>query len=174
LPDEPDIAKVIVSKWGGVRRNKDTTFEGYVKEILKPIPSTPLGGIASYSKIFAIADMNKYAIYDARVAACLNAIQWNSDMKNGIAFNYIDGRNKVTGHKGEKKGFAHQNEFETKYLIEHGWKKVEKDETYTVYLELLKECLKHFKDYKLHDLEMVLFANAEKECKKAMDSLCNS
>lgn len=45
---------------------------------------------------------------------------------------------------------------------------IEKDKTYEIYLRLLKECHSHFSNYNLYDLEMVLFANAETECLKAM------
>lgn len=88
-----NLSKVIVSDWGGVKNNKSETLQSYINEIEKLSPSTPLKGVASYSKIFAIADMNAYTIYDARVAVCLNAIQWNSKIRKGVASNYIPGRN---------------------------------------------------------------------------------
>lgn len=44
-----------------------------------------------------------------------------------------------------------------------------RDETYTTYINLLKFYLNFFPKYKLYDLEMVLFSNAEFQCKKALD-----
>jgi hypothetical protein len=165
------LSKVIVSDWGGVRNNRITTLEAYVREITNGTPATPLKGVASYSKIYAITNMNKYAIYDSRVAVCLNAIQWNYKIRKGIVFNYIPGRNNVTGHAGKKIGFAYNEHFKVESLVRAGWKRVNRDETYKVYIDTLNKCLHHFRDYSLYDLEMVLFANAEKECIKAMESV---
>lgn len=168
------LSKSIVSDWGGVKRNKQETLNSYVNELDKSQPITPLKGVASYSKIFAVADMEKYVIYDARVAVCLNAVQWNSEIRQGIAFNYIPGRNNVTGHAGNRSGFAYDPQFKTRNLIKLGWKRLKRDETYEIYLETLKECLTHFPEHKLYDLEMTLFSNAEKECRKAMRSASNT
>ena len=127
-------------------------------------PSTPLKGIASYSKIYSIIDMDKYAVYDARVAAALNAIQWNYGVKDGMAFNYINVRNNIIGNATKKIGFVYQEPFKVKNLVAKGWRKIRKDDTYQVYLDLLQTCLKQLPKYNLYELEMVLFANAEKEC----------
>lgn len=162
------LSKIIVADWGGVKTNRSETLEAYVDELGKSQPATLLKGVASYSKIYSITDMNKYAIYDARVAACLNAVQWNYQVNKGVAFNYISGRNNTTGHATKKIGFVHQEPFKVKNLIAGGWSRVKRDETYQVYLSLLQNCLKKLPEYSLHDLEMVLFANAETECIKAM------
>ncbi len=165
------LSKIIVSDWGGVKNNHRETLISYIKEIKGESPSTPLKGVASYSKIFAITNLDKYAIYDARVAVCLNAVQWNRKLVDGVAFNYIPGRNNITGHAGKKIGFAYEDGFKVKSLTNSGWKKLNKDETYQYYLSLLIECLKYFPRYRLYDLEMVLFANAEKECVRALQSV---
>jgi len=159
------LSKIIVADWGGVKRNYPETLESYVKEIQKEIPNTPIKGVASYSKIFSITNLEQYAIYDARVAVSLNAIQLNKEVKNGVAFNYIPGRNNITGNAVEKIGFVHQEKYKVKNLIANGWSRIKRDDTYEVYLDTLRKCLKAFPAYKLYDLEMVLFANAEKEAK---------
>ena len=171
IKDKYHLSNVIVSDWGGVRSNNPSTLHNYVDELHKNTPSTPLKGVASYSKIFSISNMEKYAIYDARVAACLNAVQWNSNIVEGVAFNYISGRNNITGHAEKKIGFTQQEEFKVKKLCEQGWKRLKRDETYNTYLNILSLCLDSFSQYNLYDLEMVLFANAEKECRLAMDNL---
>lgn len=169
-PEKLDCAKEIISDWGGVRGNKPDTLKNYVDEIEKDQPDTPLKGVASYSKLFSIANLEKYAIYDARVAVSLNAIQYLADVKDRIAFNYISGRNNITGHVGKKKGFAHAAPFKKKTLIgERGWKSIERDETYSIYLNLLNTCLESFPDCHLYDLEMALFYNAENLCEKAAE-----
>ena len=164
------LASLIVKDWGRVKNNKPETLKKYVDELASNLPRTPIKGVASYSKIFSIADLDMYAIYDARVAACLNAVQWNSKIK-GLAFNYIPGRNKTTGDYTKKVGFVYQEQFKNDSLISEGWQMIEKDKTYETYLRLLKECHSHFSNYNLYDLEMVLFANAETECRKAMKSI---
>lgn len=168
------LSKIIVSDWGGVKNNHRKTLESYVTEIESDNPSTPIKGIASYSKIFSVTDLNEYAIYDARVAVSLNAIQWNAKLKKGIAFNYIPGRNNITGHAGKRIGFAYQDQFKVKNLVKYGWIRLKRDETYCCYMDVLTECLKHFHNFKLYDLEMVLFANAETECRKAMEVQSNT
>lgn len=164
------LAKVVVADWGGVKANKPETLKKYVDELGNETPATPIRGVASYSKIFSIANMERYAIYDARVAVCLNAVQWNASVNQGIAFNYISGRNKVTGDATKKRGFVYQERFKVKSLVANGWKRLKRDDTYQVYLDLLKQCLAYLPQYSMHDLEMVLFANAEKECQLAMTS----
>lgn len=156
--------KVIVSDWGGVKGNNPETLNGFICEIKSENPATPLKGVASYSKIFSIVNLEKYAIYDARVAVSLNAIQYAASVKNGLAFNYIPGRNNTTGHSGKKIGFAYAEPFEIKALVQSGWDKIEKNNTYKTYLDLLHRCLKKFPKHNLYDLEMVLFANAEATC----------
>ena len=170
-PDKIKLSKIIVSKWGGVRNNSDTTFKEFIDEISSGNPKMPIKGVASYSKIFSIVDLDRYAIYDARVAACLNAVQWNNKTIGAMAFNYIPGRNNITGNAVNKKGFVFQDPFTRKILIKAGWTKIKRDETYSFYLSTLKECLKSLTEYKLYDLEMVLFANAENECSIAMQSI---
>jgi hypothetical protein len=164
------LASLVVKDWGGVKNNKPGTLKKYVDALNADLPHTPIKGVASYSKIFSIADLDRFAIYDARVAACLNAVQWNSKIK-GLAFNYISGRNNTTGHSGKRIGFVYQDKFKIDSLISCGWQTIDKDKTYETYLSLLKECHSHFRNYNLYDLEMVLFANAETVCRKAMETI---
>lgn len=68
-----ELAVWYVRAWGGVRRTGDQTITRYVEGF----PNLPnrMSGISSWSKIATISDPAKYAIYDARVAFSLNAIQ---------------------------------------------------------------------------------------------------
>ena len=56
---------------------------------LEKDPETPLSGIASFSKVLAIKDPLKYAIYDARVAVSINAIQMISKVLTLITFSLL-------------------------------------------------------------------------------------
>lgn len=162
------IAKIIVSDWGGVRGNRPETLTHYVAAITQAIPETPLKGVASYSKIFSIVHPERFAIYDARVAACLNAVQLNAHISEGLAFNYVPGRNNIIGNSITKRGFTQDPRFSRKELLKRGWSEIKKDHTYSVYLNLLNSCLKELKEFKLVELEMALFANAETQCAQAM------
>lgn len=161
------LAKYIVSDWGGVRANKDETLNLYALNADMQSPDTPLYGIASYSKVFSVAAPSRYAIYDARVAACLNATQFLAGVKNGLAFNYVAGRNNVIGHARKKQGFVFNESFKVKTLQASGWSKIARNDTYKTYLALLVACAERLGNTPLHDLEMSLFAFAELQCSKA-------
>jgi len=51
---------------------------------------------------------------------------------------------------------------------------MQRDETYSCYICILEQCLKHLLKFNLYDLEMILFANAEKECEKTRKSQQNA
>lgn len=162
------LAHTIVSDWGGIRANRTATLKSYIEEIAQSQPRTPLEGIASYSKIFSIADPGKYAIYDARVAACLNAIQLNANIHTGTAFNYVPGRNNIIGHTGKRIGFTQLSQFSVPLLNKNGWTRIRLDETYARYSELLTACLQELPGRYRYELEMALFSSAENECKHAI------
>lgn len=164
------LAKVIVSDWGGVRGNRPETLERYVQAISTQAPSTPLKGVASYSKIFSIVRPDIFAIYDARVAGCLNAVQINAGIRRGVAFNYVPGRNNVVGNKATGLGFTQDARFSVGNLVKSGWSPISRDQTYAKYNKILSLCLKKLPSYSLVSLEMALFTNAQCECQKAMDS----
>lgn len=128
----------------------------------------PFQGLASYTKLYSIVEPQRFAIYDARVAVTLNALQCNYQIKSGVAFNYLSGRNNTTGNTTNKQGFSQQKEYSVTSLVKKGWERVTKDDTYQVYLDYLFACIEHNPDWKLYELEMVLFANAENEAEKAM------
>lgn len=163
-----ELAKFVVAKWGGVRGNKPETLAAYVDELQKAQPATPLKGIASYSKIFSIAKPTQYAIYDARVAACLNAIQWLAGAQ-GVAFHYVTGRNNVVGNSLKKIGFTHNPTFALKALYAKGWTEIRKDDCYATYLQLLQRCAAELDGAPIYQLEMLLFALAEEQCQAAID-----
>lgn len=163
-----ELACTIVIDWGRIKGNHPETLEKYVKAIAEPNPWTGLQGVASYSKIFSIAYPERYAIYDARVAACLNAVQLNAGLGNGLAFNYVSGRNKIVGYSGKRVGFTQTPRFSVRALCEDGWSRIKRDDTYGAYSKLLTMCLNELQKTSRHELEMALFAKAEDECQQAM------
>jgi len=131
---------------------------------------TPIKGIASYSKILAAAFPDDYAIYDARVAVSLNAIQLLNPCEDRIAFHYLAGRNNIVGHAGKKIGFSQEEKFSIKNLISsnHNFLFIDKNNVYNFYINLLKNVIKNNPHLKLYEYEMVLFAQAEELCTKLM------
>lgn len=162
------LAKVIVSDWGGVRGNRLETLRDYVVSASDGEPHTPLKGVASYSKVFAVVKPDRFAIYDARVAACLNAIQIDAGLARGMAFNYVPGRNNIVGNVLKKVGFAHDPKFSVEKLVASGWHPIKRDQTYEKYLEVISQCLQELRCFSLVTLEMALFCNAERECQKIL------
>lgn len=163
------LAKLIVNDWGGIRGNRPETLERYVINISKQTLTTQLQGVASYSKILSIAQPDKFAIYDARVAGCLNAVQINAGIQHGVAFNYVPGRNNIVGNTATKLGFTQDARFSVRVLVKSGWSPIKRDQTYTTYLKILSLCLEELPNYNLTSLEMALFANAQCQCQLAMD-----
>ena len=170
-----EIAIWIVRNWGGIRRISTTTLEAYVERTCKTDPLTPIKGISSFSKILAIVDPSKYVIYDARVAVSLNAIQLINGTKNGLAFPYLPGRNKITGDSSSRprRGFSNLPKYSIENLTARntGWCKVTPNDAYQRYLIILKSIIKKNPQYKLHELEMTLFAQAEMLAVRAEPSL---
>ena len=170
------IAKWIISDWGGIRGNKKTTIHNYYLEALKNTPQTPIKGIASFSKILAIKAPDQYAIYDARVAVSLNAIQIIAGKKNGLAFPYLSGRNNITGNwtAKPKRGFSANAEASIDTLTSkpNEWTRVKNDAAYVTYLGGLHQISTEL-NVPVYFLEMALFAQAEKLACKVFPALEN-
>ena len=135
----------------------------YCSRASREDPSTPLSGISSFSKILAIKDPDKYAIYDARDAVSLNAIQMIYQVSSGVAFPYVLGRNRITGDTTSKpsRGFVYREAAKVKNLISppYYWKRVPKDQAYARCLGLLRENARNI-GVPLCHLEMTLFCYA--------------
>lgn len=154
--DKSKVAKWVIADWGGIKGNKDTTVASYVTAISSGRYPSEIKGVASYSKILSFMDPNKFAIYDARVAISLNAIQLLQDAKNGTAFTYLPGRNT----KLQK--FRKLSSTQRRALLKSGWSAIPTDDCYTFYLNILKQVKSELNTAKLYELEMSLFADAEK------------
>lgn len=155
------LAHWIVADWGGVRANNPTTVAQYVSNFAGGTFNTPLKGVASYSKILSVINCLEYAIYDARVAAALNAVQvlYNSTAQPRY-FAHVPSRNTVI--KNFISWFA-KNE-----LGKPTWERIPYDATYTEYKQLLHDLKNHFPTYEVYHFEMVLFSMAPCLCERAM------
>ena len=126
-----------------------------------------LGGVASYSKILAFIEPDKYAIYDARVAASLNGIQLLRNVTNGVIWNNLPGRNSAIAKFKASLGGSTA-------LRRMGWTRIERAACYSAYNSVLGQVLSCFPDYRLFHLEMSLFANAEIIVDRCLNSRAKS
>lgn len=71
-----EICLWVIRKWGGIANVHDDIFnvanDNYLK--LENAEDVPLNRIASWSKYLTIINPKKYAIYDTRIAYCLNTL----------------------------------------------------------------------------------------------------
>ena len=167
------LATWIVENWGKIHGNKPKTIESHVRLVNQDEPVTPIKGVASYSKILAIKDPNRYAIYDARVAAALNAIQLLCapivPSFNKIHFPYLAGRNSIIEGTREKPGFV--KIANKKKLLSMKFGVIRPQDTYGTYLSLLDGIAGSFEAVNILDVEMVLFSEAPSLCKQATKCL---
>jgi len=156
------ITKAVISDWGGIKGNKQITIEKHAKRS-KEDSYFPFQGVASYSKVLGIIDPDYFAILDARVIVSINAIQLLAEIKNGIFFPYLPGRNKITGFykdRNHRYGFSEADIFKGDSILFNGWRKPEKDDIYPLYLEEMRTMSSRIKR-PLYDLEMSLFSDSE-------------
>lgn len=158
------IIKWVISDWGGIYGNSKSKLAEYFKRAQEPSISAPLAGIASYSKVLAAIDPNEFAIFDARVAVSLNAIQILGRSEQGIVFPYISGRNKITGDWSSKpkRGFSTIEKYKPKSLLKshNNWIRINNGDVYKTYMKLLK-AISADVARPVYELEMLLFASAE-------------
>ena len=164
------LAKWIIRDWGRIKNNDPKKYEDYAKMAQESEPKFPLHGIASYSKVLAFSNITQYAIYDARVAAALNAAQAMMMTDNRIFFHYLPGRNSIIqGSKKTPNGFVKVFS-KDKLQAMGGWVFPKPDETYLNYLNLLYALKAVFIDYEIYHFEMILFSIAPELCKHVLDS----
>lgn len=154
-----ELVNYIVSTWGGIRGNSQDTLKRY-SLLQRRAESLPLKGVASYSKVLGMIDPDEYAIYDARVAVALNAVQLLARVPRGCFFPYLPGRNNIVGNSVTKRGFSQDSRFKWGSSLFNGWTLIEKDEAYLRYLEALK-VVSRSEGIPLYTLEMTLFSDAE-------------
>jgi hypothetical protein len=139
-----ELANWYVRVWGGIRRNKSETIQAYCDSSEEQLVSSKWKGVATWSKILAIRNPDKYAIYDARVGAALLALQLLKRTTAPILFSPVPSRNKTI------KGF----QYRVKQISGS------KGHTYNDYVALLTVVAKKSKLTSPEEIEMVLFANS--------------
>lgn len=149
--DKYNILKWYIYNWGGVKTNNQQTLELYTSSLPQELIERGSKGIASWSKALSIINPVEYAIYDARVAMSLNALQIINDVHNPLYFPPLSSRNTQIN--------SCQKQIQ---LTVKKWKKTQDQEFYQDYLNLLKKVANDLeKDASHHEIEMLLFAYAE-------------
>lgn len=157
--EQPDrraeLERYYVVEFGGVRGNRATTMAGYAAT-LDPLVFQARGaaGIATWSKILTARDAGAFAIYDARVAVALNALQLVMKVAEPIFFPHLPSKNKMIGN-GQK--------LLRKACSE--WPRFNRNEFYGHYLDILRGCAARmsvdFAYIGIETFEMLLFSFAE-------------
>lgn len=148
------IAHYCVVVWGGILRTSAASLARYVDAAERDEPP-PLDGISSWSKVFTAANPTRHAIFDARVAASLNALQLRQPAGYVVQlFPTLTSRNStVVRAEPLIRRLASQRECAP----------VAKPLVYSTYLSLLEHAAEGLDtQLPLATAEMVLFAYAER------------
>lgn len=146
------LANYYVKVWGGVKTNRLETINEYVRILDEGLPFG-IKGIASWSKIAAIANPSENAIFDARVSFSLNALQLIKLGKINCFFPNLPGRN--TGIEKAKKVIRDRFENRIVEIIKY-------NECYVHYIEIIKHAAG---GNNISSVEMLLFAKADELAK---------
>ena len=72
------LATQMVKTWGGIRRGSVSAIDEMAAEVPEQLIKRGLIRVASWSKVIALHDPEKFLIYDARVAFAINIILYKS------------------------------------------------------------------------------------------------
>lgn len=155
------LASWYVRNWGGIRRLSDRALMEYVMATEAALADHRTSGVASWSKVLALRNPRQFAIFDARVAASLNALLVLAGRRDCM-FPALPSRNtKIVGfqRKLRQNGDA------------LGAPSRSRKKPYGRYLEALRVASVDLGPDGLSKAEMILFANAEDLAGAAIESL---
>ena len=143
-----EMAKFIISQWGGIKRNSDKTIKTYASSSPDNLCSS-IKGISSKSKLLAAIDPKNYFVYDSRLYVYLNQFVESSSTCRNLAVYFP----KVPGWSRTAKNYVITN------------KTTKKRFSYCDYCQLIKEVgvcsQKDFQDFfnddRLQFIEMTLY-----------------
>lgn len=145
------IIRWYIYHWGGVKANSDSTLTEYSQSSPEILILKGVDGIASWSKALSIIDPVRYAIYDARFAMSLNALQVIYAVDLPQYFPPLKGRNTLINF--------FQAKLQTTFLQ---WNKANTQTFYQEYLALLQQIADQFSEnVTRHEVEMLLFAHTD-------------
>ena len=143
-----ELIEYYIVRWGGIKGNKKETLDIYKKSPSRELIKRGIKGVSSWSKALVLHDCNKYAIFDSRVSSSLNYLQVVNNTKEKILFPILLSQNKEITKANKKLK-----------LISKNWHKLNKNEFYNFYLELLYITSEELKT-NISTIEMLLFAKA--------------
>ena len=85
----------VIQSWGGIRKHKEQTLENYLYETKNFNTIDGKEGVASYSKLMAAKNCEKFFILDARVAVALNVLQLDYFGGHRYFFDVLGTQNKT-------------------------------------------------------------------------------
>ncbi len=152
-----ELTRYYIAVWGGVRRNSAEKISAYALNQPRELIANGIVGIASWSKALSIREPDRYAIYDARVAVSLNALQIIHKVAEPVLFPLLTGQNKTInqGVKGLADCAAKGN-----------WRKIASESFYDEYNALLAKVAAAL-SVEHYAVEMALFTNAPALLKSA-------
>jgi hypothetical protein len=157
------LERYYIVDWGGVRGNLPETLEAYHAASAGENIARGKTGIASWSKALCVRDPLRYAIFDARVAASLNALQiiHRSRIGEPVCFPVLASQNGTV-----KRANAQLRS----HFREHAWPRV-RPGFYTDYLEVCRFAASRIgtpgQPLPIHAVEMALFAHTEELLREA-------
>lgn len=152
-----NIVKYYISDWGGIHGNSEASLVEYADSSPESLIGKGKDGIASWSKALCIYNPEKYAIFDARVSAAINAIQLIYSISDPVMYPILPSRNKtiLSINRKYKKYFS---------------KKKEDESFYHDYLSIIGavscKLTESSKNSYIYDVEMLLFSMAEELVEK--------
>ncbi|WAC22931.1 hypothetical protein [Blastomonas sp. SL216] len=149
LASKEAITRQYIVNFGGIRKNSDERISRYAQASDEELAHGKLAGVASWSKVLSIRDPAAYAIYDARVAFSLNALQLQRLGHVGVWFPLLPTQNATL--KRVQRPFAN-----IKPKLEH---RIKSKFAYRRYMEALSHAVGNGAP---DDGEMILFAVAPK------------
>jgi hypothetical protein len=148
--DETKISLVhyYISTWGSVRRNSPENIKFYALQSPDELIELGTKGVASWSKALCVQNPHRYAIYDARVAVSLNALQIINKTDSPQLFPILMGQNKRVNKAGQ---------IISDHAFKNKWQKLGADKFYKRYLEIISEAATQL-NCDIYTVEMLLFA----------------
>ena len=158
-----EIARWIIKDWGGISAIGDDKVRIFVRDAERKADIGCADRAASCSKVLATVWPDEFCIYDSRVSVSLKAVQLLAGIPPMVVFAFVQGRGKLT-RKGS--GFTSRTEFKRVLArLEHQWQFVHKDDSYSLYNSVMRRLAREL-SRPPHDLEMLLFAEAERLTEK--------
>jgi len=152
-----------IKGWGRVRGNRHGTLQAYHGASADENIARGKSGIASWSKALCVRNPLEYAIFDARVAASLNALQIIHRARIGVParFPVLASQNRRV---------VQANRQLRSHFRAHGWPP-ERADFYRGYLSLCRQAAARLggpgEPLPIYAVEMVLFAHTEELLREA-------